>query len=159
MRSFRDKIKEREELREIVEGLKKDGKRICFTNGCFDIVHQGHVLYLEEARLHGDCLIVGVNTDSSVREIKGENKPIIPLEGRMAVLAALEVVDYVVPFAEPDPFELISSLRPHVLVKGGDWEEGEVVGRELVEETILVPYIEGASTSGIIKTILQRYAG
>ena len=159
MRSFRDKIKEREELWGIVEGLKKDGKRICFTNGCFDIVHLGHVLYLEEARRHGDCLIVGVNTDSSVREIKGENKPIIPLEGRMAVLAALEVVDYVVSFAEPDPFELISSLRPHVLIKGGDWEEGEVVGRELVEETILVPYIEGASTSGIIKTILQRYAG
>jgi rfaE bifunctional protein nucleotidyltransferase chain/domain len=159
VRSFRDKIKEREELREIVEGLKKDGKRICFTNGCFDIVHEGHVLYLEEARRHGDCLIVGVNTDSSVREIKGENKPVIPLEGRMTVLAALEVVDYVVPFSEPDPFALISYLRPHVLVKGGDWEEGEVVGRELVEETIVVPYIEGASTSGIIKTILQRYAG
>lgn len=156
MRSFRDKIKEREELREIVEGLKKDGKRICFTNGCFDIVHQGHVRYLEEAHGKGDILIVGVNTDSSVREIKGENKPIIPLEGRMAVLAALEAVDYVVPFAEPDPFKLISDLRPHVLVKGGDWDEREVVGRELVEETIVVPYIEGASTSGIIKTILQR---
>jgi D-beta-D-heptose 7-phosphate kinase/D-beta-D-heptose 1-phosphate adenosyltransferase len=156
VRSFRDKIKEREELREIVEGLKKDGKRICFTNGCFDILHQGHVRYLEEAREKGDILIVGVNTDSSVREIKGENKPIIPLEGRMTVLAALEAVDYVVPFAEPDPFELISHLRPHVLVKGGDWDEREVVGRELVEETIVIPYIEGASTSGIIKTILQR---
>jgi rfaE bifunctional protein nucleotidyltransferase chain/domain len=156
VRSFRDKIKEREELREIVEGLKKDGKRICFTNGCFDIVHQGHVRYLEEAREKGDILIVGVNTDSSVREIKGENKPIIPLEGRMTVLAALEAVDYVVPFAEPDPFELISHLRPHVLVKGGDWDEQEVVGKELVEETIVIPYVEGASTSGIIKTILQR---
>ena len=156
MRPFQDKIKTREELREIVEALKKDGKRICFTNGCFDIVHQGHVLYLEEARRHGDCLIVGVNTDSSVREIKGEHKPIISLQGRMTVLAALEAIDYVVPFAEPDPFELISFLRPHVLVKGGDWNEREVVGRELVEETIVVPYIEGASSSGIIKTILQR---
>ena len=158
MRPFQDKIKTREELREIVEALKKDGKRICFTNGCFDIVHQGHVLYLEEARRHGDCLIVGVNTDSSVREIKGENKPVIPLEGRTAVLAALEGVDYVVPFDEPDPFELISSLRPHVLVKGGDWEADEVIGRELVDETIVVPYIDGVSTSGIIKTILQRYS-
>jgi len=158
MRSFRTKIKEREELQGIVEGLKQEGKRICFTNGCFDIVHQGHVLYLEEARQKGDCLIVGVNTDSSVREIKGENKPIIPLEGRMTVLAALEAVDYVVPFDEPHPFAIISYLRPHVLVKGGDWEEEEVVGRELVEETILIPYIEGASTSGIIKTILQRNA-
>lgn len=156
MRSFRAKIKEREELRQIVEGLKKNGKRICFTNGCFDIIHQGHVLYLEEARRKGDVLIVGVNTDASVKEIKGENKPIVPLEGRMAVLAALEAVDYVVPFDEPDPFAIISSLRPHVLVKGGDWKEGEVVGSELVEQTIIVPYIEGASTSGIIETILQR---
>ena len=158
MRPFRDKIKTREELREIVKALKKDGKRICFTNGCFDIVHQGHVLYLEEARRHGDCLIVGVNTDTSVREIKGENKPVIPLEGRTTVLAALEVVDYVVPFAEPNPFELISYLQPHVLVKGGDWEADEVIGRELVDETIVVPYIDGVSTSGIIKTILQRYS-
>jgi rfaE bifunctional protein nucleotidyltransferase chain/domain len=158
VRSFRTKIKEREELEGIVEGLKSEGKRICFTNGCFDIIHQGHVLYLEEARQKGDCLIVGVNTDSSVREIKGENKPIVPLEGRMTVLAALEAVDYVVPFEEPDPYALIASLRPHVLIKGGDWEEAEVVGRELVEQTILIPYIEGASTSGIIKTILQRHA-
>ena len=158
MRPFQDKIKEREELRKIVARLKKDGKRICFTNGCFDIVHQGHVLYLEETRRYGDCLIVGVNTDSSVRKIKGENKPIIPLEGRATVLAALEVVDYVVPFDESSPFELISYLRPHVLVKGGDWEVSEVIGRELVDETIVVPYIEGVSTTGIIKTILQRYA-
>jgi D-beta-D-heptose 7-phosphate kinase/D-beta-D-heptose 1-phosphate adenosyltransferase len=156
VRSFRAKIKEREELGQIVEGLKKEGKRICFTNGCFDIIHQGHVRYLEEARGKGDCLIVGVNTDSSVREIKGESKPIVPLEGRMTVLAALEAVDYVCPFAEPDPFELISYLRPHVLVKGGDWDEREVVGRDLVEETIVVPYIEGASTSRIIETILRR---
>ena len=158
MRSFRDKIQERDELRSIVEGLKKDGKRICFTNGCFDILHQGHVRYLEEARGKGDVLIVGVNTDSSVREIKGENKPVIPLEGRMTVLAALEVVDYVVPFAEPDPSELIKVIQPHVLVKGGDWEVHEVIGKELVEETIVVPYIEGTSTSGIITTILQRYS-
>ena len=141
---------------QIVEGLKKEGKRVCFTNGCFDIIHQGHVRYLEEARGKGDCLIVGVNTDSSVREIKGESKPIVPLEGRMTVLAALESVDYVVPFAEPDPFELISHLRPHVLIKGGDWDEQEVVGRELVEQTIVIPYIEGTSTSRIIETILRR---
>ena len=156
MRSFREKIKEREELRQIVEGLKKKGKRVVFTNGCFDIIHQGHVLYLEEARRKGDVLIVGVNTDASVKEIKGEQRPIVSQEGRMAVLAALEAVDYVVPFGEPDPHAIISTLRPHVLVKGGDWEEGEVVGSELVEQTIIVPYIEGASTSGIIKSILQR---
>jgi rfaE bifunctional protein nucleotidyltransferase chain/domain len=158
MRSCREKIKEPEELRHIVEGLKKQGKRIVFTNGCFDILHQGHVFYLEEARRQGDCLIVGVNTDSSIKEIKGEGRPIIPQEGRMTVLAALEAVDYVVPFDEPDPFALISLLRPHILVKGGDWDQEEVVGRELVEQTIVVPYIEGMSTSGIIEAILQRYS-
>jgi rfaE bifunctional protein nucleotidyltransferase chain/domain len=158
MRSSREKIKEREELRQIVEGLKKQGKRIVFTNGCFDILHQGHVLYLEEARRKGDCLIVGVNTDSSVKEIKGERRPLIPQEGRMTVLAALEAVDYVVPFDEPDPFAVISYLRPHILVKGGDWDQKEVVGRELVEETIVVPYIKGMSTSGIIEAIIQRYS-
>jgi D-beta-D-heptose 7-phosphate kinase/D-beta-D-heptose 1-phosphate adenosyltransferase len=158
MRSFRGKIKEREELRHIVEGLKGQGKRIVFTNGCFDILHQGHVLYLEEARRQGDCLIVGVNSDSSIKEIKGEKRPLVPLKARMTVLAALEAVDYVVPFDEPDPFAVISLLRPHILVKGGDWDKEAVVGRELVEQTIVVPYIEGASTSGIIETILQRYS-
>jgi D-beta-D-heptose 7-phosphate kinase/D-beta-D-heptose 1-phosphate adenosyltransferase len=158
MRSCRDKIKGREELRTIIDGLKAEGKRICFTNGCFDILHQGHVLYLEEARRMGDVLIVGVNTDSSIREIKGGSRPIIPDEGRMAVLAALESVDYVVPFAEPDPLAIISYLRPHILVKGGDWAEAEVVGRDVVEQTIVVPYIEGISTSGIIETIRQRYS-
>jgi D-beta-D-heptose 7-phosphate kinase/D-beta-D-heptose 1-phosphate adenosyltransferase len=158
MRSCREKIKGREELRQIIEGLKADGRRIVFTNGCFDILHQGHVLYLEEARRKGDVLVVGVNTDASVKAIKGENKPIIAQEGRMTVLAALEAVDYVVPFDDPDPFAIISDLRPHILVKGGDWNEEEVVGRELVEQTVLIPYIEGTSTSGIIKTILQRYS-
>jgi rfaE bifunctional protein nucleotidyltransferase chain/domain len=158
MRFCRGKIKKREELRHIVEGLKKQGKRIVFTNGCFDILHQGHVIYLEEARQKGDCLIVGVNSDSSVKEIKGKGRPIIPQEGRMTLLAALEAVDYVIPFDEPDPFAVISALRPHVLVKGGDWDQEEVVGRELVEQTIVVPYIEGVSTSGIIETILQRYS-
>src|SRR4030042_950186 len=134
MRSCREKIKEPEELRHIVEGLKKQRKRIVFTNGCFDILHQGHVFYLEEARRQGDCLIVGGNTDSSIKEIKGEGSPIIPQEGRMTVLAALEAVDYVVPFDEPDPFALISLLRPNILVKGGDWDQEEVGGRGLVDQ-------------------------
>ena len=158
MRSYREKIKEREELRAIAAGLAREGKRIVFTNGCFDILHQGHVLYLEAARAKGDCLIVGVNTDVSVRRIKGEKKPIVPQERRMIVLAALEAVDYVVPFDEPDPLALISYLRPHILVKGGDWAAGEVVGKDVVEQTIIVPYVEGHSTTGIIETILQRYS-
>lgn len=158
MRSGRAKIKGREELRGIVEGLKGEGKKVVFTNGCFDLLHHGHVLYLEEARRRGDCLIVGVNSDASVRGIKGEKRPIIPQEERMLVVAALEAVDYVVLFDEPDPLSLISYLRPHVLVKGGDWDPKEIVGREVVEETAVVPYIEGGSTTKIVEKILARYS-
>jgi len=153
MRSLREKIKGREELAKIIEGLKREGKRIVFTNGCFDLLHAGHVTYLEEARGFGDVLVVGVNSDSSVRRIKGSGRPIVPLEQRMAVLAALEAVDYVVPFEEDTPYELIALLRPHTLVKGGDWRAEEVVGRELVEEVRIIPYLEGVSTSGIIERI------
>ena len=153
MRSLRGKIKGREELAQIIEGLKKERKRIVFTNGCFDLLHAGHVTYLEEAKGLGDVLVVGVNSDSSVRRIKGPRRPIVPLEQRMAVLAALEAVDYVVPFEEDTPYELIALLRPHTLVKGGDWRAEEVVGRELVEEVRIIPYLEGVSTSGIIERI------
>jgi len=155
MRSLREKIKGREELAQIIEGLKKERKRIVFTNGCFDLLHAGHVTYLEEAKGLGDVLVVGVNSDSSVRRIKGSGRPIVPLEQRMAVLAALEAVDYVVPFEEDTPYELIALLRPHTLVKGGDWRAEEVVGRELVEEVRIIPYLEGVSTSGIIERILK----
>jgi len=155
MRSLREKIKGREELAKIIEGLKREGKKIVFTNGCFDLLHAGHVTYLEEARGFGDVLVVGVNSDSSVRRIKGSERPIVPLEQRMAVLAALEAVDYVVPFEEDTPYELIALLRPHTLVKGGDWRAEEVVGRELVEEVRIIPYLEGVSTSGIIERILK----
>ena len=155
MRSLREKIKGREELAKIIEGLKREGKKIVFTNGCFDLLHAGHVTYLEEAKGLGDVLVVGVNSDSSVRRIKGSGRPIVPLEQRMAVLAALEAVDYVVPFEEDTPYELIALLRPHTLVKGGDWRAEEVVGRELVEEVRIIPYLEGVSTSGIIERILK----
>ena len=157
MRSLRGKIKGREELAQIIEGLKKEGKRIVFTNGCFDLLHAGHVTYLEKARGLGDVLVVGVNSDSSVRRIKGPGRPIVPLEQRMAVLAALEAVDYVVPFEENTPYELIALLRPHTLVKGGDWHPEEVVGRELVDEVRIIPYLEGVSTSRIIERILKGF--
>ena len=153
MRSLREKIKGREELAQIIEGLKKERKRIVFTNGCFDLLHAGHVTYLEEARGFGDVLVVGVNSDSSVRRIKGSGRPIVPLEQRMAVLAALEAVDYVVPFEEDTPYELIALLRPHTLVKGGDWRAEEVVGRELVDEVRIIPYLEGVSTTELIARV------
>jgi len=153
MRSLSSKIKGREELMGVLARLRSEGKRVVFTNGCFDLLHLGHVTYLEEARRLGDLLVVGVNTDESVRRIKGPGRPIVPLEQRMAVLAALEAVDYVVPFGEDTPYELLKALRPHVLVKGGDWRTEEVVGRDLVEEVRIVPYREGFSTTGLIEKV------
>lgn len=155
MRSISSKIKEREELVGVLTRLRSEGKRVVFTNGCFDLLHLGHVTYLEEARRFGDVLVVGVNTDESVRRIKGPGRPVVPLRQRMAVLAALEAVDYVVPFEEDTPYDLIKSLRPHVLVKGGDWRPEEVVGRDLVEEVRIVPYLEGFSTTGLIEKIRE----
>jgi len=155
MRPLSSKIKGREELTGVLARLRSEGKRVVFTNGCFDLLHLGHVTYLEEARGLGDLLVVGVNTDESVRRIKGPGRPIVPLEQRMAVLAALEAVDYVVPFGEDTPYELIKALRPHVLVKGGDWRPEEVVGQDLVEEVRIVPYREGFSTTGLIEKIRE----
>jgi len=157
MRRWREKIKSKEELAQILNDLRGEGKRIVFTNGCFDLLHWGHVTYLERAKEEGNLLIVGINSDDSVRRIKGEGRPILPLEERMAVVAALESVDYVVPFEEDTPYQLIALLRPHLLIKGGDWRAEEVVGRELVEEVRIIPYLEGASTSRIIKRVLERY--
>ncbi len=116
----------------IFKKIKFEGKKIIFTNGCFDILHKGHIKTLYEAKRIGDILAVGINDDNSVRKIKGPERPIIPLDSRIAVLASLEFVDYVIPFSEETPLELIKQVRPNVLVKGGDYDEDEIVGRELV---------------------------
>ncbi len=158
----REKVKGREDLRKILEETRGRGKRIVFTNGCFDLLHTGHLRYLEKAKALGDLLVVGVNSDSSVRRLKGPERPILPLAERMEVLSALECVDYVTSFNETTPLELISFLNPHVLVKGGDWTKETTVGREVVEgsggEVVIVPFVEGNSTTDIIETILKRYA-
>jgi D-beta-D-heptose 7-phosphate kinase/D-beta-D-heptose 1-phosphate adenosyltransferase len=153
MRLSSFKIKDLQELKGIVQKLKKEGKRIVFTNGCFDLLHPGHIKCLEEAKKFGDVLIVGINSDQSVKRLKGPQRPIMPLWGRMMLLGALEAVDYVVCFEEDTPFELIKELQPDVLVKGGDWKEEEVVGRELVSEVKIVEYQEGFSTTSIIEKI------
>jgi D-beta-D-heptose 7-phosphate kinase/D-beta-D-heptose 1-phosphate adenosyltransferase len=153
MRLSSSKIKDLQELKGIVQKLKKEGKRIVFTNGCFDLLHPGHIKCLEEAKKFGDVLIVGINSDQSVKRLKGPQRPIMPLWGRMMLLGALEAVDYVVCFEEDTPFELIKELQPDVLVKGGDWKEEEVVGRELVSEVKIVEYQEGFSTTSIIEKI------
>jgi D-beta-D-heptose 7-phosphate kinase/D-beta-D-heptose 1-phosphate adenosyltransferase len=129
-------------------------KKIVFTNGCFDIVHAGHIRYLYEAKSYGDRLVVGVNSDKSVSLIK-PGRPVIPQEQRMEVLAALEMVDYVILFEEDTPLELIKTIKPDVLVKGADWALENIVGREIAKEVYRIHYVEGISTTQIIQKILM----
>jgi len=155
------KVKNIRALKSIAAGLKARRKRIVFTNGCFDILHVGHIRYLRKAKSLGDILVVGLNTDRSVRLIKGEKRPIVPQEDRAEVLASLEFVDYVVFFDEPDPFTLIGKVKPHILVKGADWTKDKIVGRDLVEEAggrvVRIPLVPGASSTGVIEKIIQVY--
>ncbi len=155
------KIKTIAELRPLLEILRGAGKRIVFTNGCFDLIHTGHVRYLALARSFGDLLVVALNSDASVRRLKGEKRPITCQEDRAETLAALESVDFVTIFEELDPHRVISELQPDVLVKGGDWPVEKIIGRDVVEarggRVISAGYIEGASTTGIIERIVERY--
>ena len=158
---MKGKIQTREELQRLIHNFKKSGKRIVFTNGCFDILHVGHVRYLEQAKSLGDVLVVGINSDRSVRGLKGPRRPILPVEERGEILSGLGCTDYITVFDEPTPFELISLLQPDVLVKGGDWTPEQVVGREVVEgsggRVVILPFVEGSSTTNIIETILEKY--
>ncbi|MGE4456336.1 MAG: D-glycero-beta-D-manno-heptose-7-phosphate kinase [Arcobacteraceae bacterium] len=146
-------IKSKDEMIKIVSNLKSKGKRIVFTNGCFDILHRGHVSYLDKAKSLGDVLILGLNSDASVRRLKGEDRPINHEDDRAFVLAALEAVDFVVIFDEDTPYELISALKPNILVKGADYEGKEVVGSDLVDEVKLIEFINGRSTTRTIEKI------
>ncbi len=147
-------------MKNILEGLKRKGKRIVFTNGCFDILHIGHIRCLEEAKRRGDILIVALNSDRSIRSIKGPSRPFTPEAERAEVLSALACVDYVVIFDEPDPLGLISFLKPNILVKGGDWTPETTIGREVVEGTggkvVIIPQIQGVSTSAIVDRIVKK---
>jgi D-beta-D-heptose 7-phosphate kinase/D-beta-D-heptose 1-phosphate adenosyltransferase len=142
-----------DELLVILDDLRKKNKKIVFTNGCFDIIHRGHVTYLREAKKLGDVLIIGLNSDESVKRLKGNARPINSVEDRANVLSALEVVDYVVVFEEDTPYELLSKVRPDILVKGGDYKEEEVVGREFAHQTVILPFVAGYSTTNIIQKI------
>ena len=157
---MRKKIKAKDELKNILQDLKRRGKKIVFTNGCFDILHIGHIRCLEEAKREGDILIVALNSDRSIRSIKGPFRPFTPEAERAEVLSALGSVDYVVIFDEPDPLDLISSLKPNILVKGGDWTPETTIGRKVVEETggkvVIIPQIQGVSTSAIVDRIVKK---
>ena len=153
-----DKIMTAARLVPVLKQARTQKKRIVFTNGCFDLMHIGHTRYLQAARALGDLLVVGVNSDASVRSLnKGSDRPIVPEAQRAEVLAALGCVDYVVIFSEPDPGELIASLQPDVLVKGGDWSINQIVGRETVEArggiVTTIPLVPGMSTTSLLQRI------
>jgi len=160
-RNMADKILEIRDLIKIVHDLRESGKKIVFTNGCFDILHVGHVRYLAAASSQGDILVVGLNSDASVRSIKPENRPIVNQNQRAEVLAGLECVDYITIFNEPDPLKIIKELKPDVLVKGADWIEEEIIGADIVKATggkvVRVSVVPEVSTSRIIQRILRRY--
>lgn len=146
-------IKTLEEIELLSQELKERGKKVVFTNGCFDILHVGHVKYLEEAKSYGDVLILGLNSDESVSRLKGPTRPVNTEDDRAYILASLEAVDYVVKFYDDTPYELIKAVQPHILVKGGDYEGKEVVGQDIADELRLVNFVEGKSTTKTIERI------
>ncbi|NIM91091.1 MAG: D-glycero-beta-D-manno-heptose 1-phosphate adenylyltransferase [Candidatus Aminicenantes bacterium] len=154
-----NKFKKLADLVNIRSQLKSKGKKVVFTNGCFDLLHSGHIHLFREAKKKGDVFIVAVNDDASVRKIKGTSRPIFPLEERIEILEAIEDIDYLASFSEETPQKIIARLLPDVLVKGGDWKPEEVVGRKEVEEAggevVIIPYLEGCSSSDIVKRIFS----
>lgn len=155
----RAKIKNLRELRKEISRLKAKGKRIAFTNGCFDLLHYGHVKYLEDAKRKGDILVVAINSDASVRKIKGKKRPLVHEKDRIRIIAALESVDYVVLFKEDSPIKIIKSLRPDILVKGADWSKNNIVGSDIVlsygGSVYTIELIKERSTTNLIKKIAK----
>src|SRR3989338_6398585 len=160
---IQEKIKSLTELLPLAAEEKKRGKKIVFTNGCFDLLHAGHVEYLEEARKSGDLLVVGLNSDRSVRSIKGVSRPVNTQTARAVVLAALEAVNYIVVFNETDPLELILEIKPDIVVKGGDWPVNRIVGAKEVKayggSVKAIPYVPGYSTTDLIEKIRNLELG
>lgn len=152
-----DKLKNLAELTAIAARARKDGKIVVFTNGCFDLLHRGHVHMLRQAKAGGDILIVGINSDRSVHSIKGPERPILPQIDRIELIAAMEMVDYVIVFDEPDPYKLIAAIKPNLLAKGGDWSADQIIGADVVEReggrVAVIPYLQDSSTTEIIERI------
>lgn len=153
MISLESKILSLQSLKRKLIALRRSGKTIAFTNGCFDLMHLGHVKYLQAAKKNDHILIVGLNSDKSIRKIKDPSRPICPQKSRAAVLAALQCVDFVVLFDEETPYQLIRAVKPDVLIKGADYKGKMVVGSDIAKKVELVKYIKGFSTSAIIKKI------
>jgi rfaE bifunctional protein nucleotidyltransferase chain/domain len=159
MQDYRQKVKDLQAIKKVIHRLKGKERRIVFTNGCFDILHPGHTRYLWAARQLGDYLVVAVNSDRSVKAVKGEGRPIMPAEERSELLAALSFVDGVVIFDEDNPLKIIQAILPDVLVKGGDWPVNKIIGADVVKgaggEVKRIPFVSGYSTTGIIGKIRE----
>jgi D-beta-D-heptose 7-phosphate kinase/D-beta-D-heptose 1-phosphate adenosyltransferase len=153
-----NKLKSLEELAAIAAQARQKGQSVVFTNGCFDILHRGHVHILRQAK--AGMWIVALNSDRSVKEIKGDKRPVLPETDRIELIGAMEMVDYVIVFDEPDPYKLIAAIKPNVLAKGGDWNAEKIVGVDLVEQAggrvAVIPYLKGFSTSAIIERIMEE---
>ena len=149
----------RDKIGEVIDSQKRDGKKIVFTNGCFDILHVGHLRYLEEAKMFGDILVIGLNSDASVKRLKGDKRPIVPEEERAEMLLGLKCVDYVVIFEENTPVEILGEVKPDVHVKGGDYTKDRLPEAEIVERNggrvEIVSLIKGKSTTNIVKKIKE----
>jgi len=148
-----NKLKSLSALTKITNRLKDQGKIIVFTNGCYDILHPGHIKILNQAKEKGDILIVGLNSDSSIRKIKGNTRPIMDEKARIMVLESISMVDYMVIFKEKTPYNLIKKIKPHILVKGGDWSKEKIIGADLVSKVYQVKLYPSYSTTKIIKRI------
>lgn len=155
-----DKVKTVDELASIAAQARANGRTVVFTNGCFDLLHRGHIHTLRQAKAQGDLLIVALNSDVSVRAIKGTSRPIMTESDRIELIAALEMVDYVVVYDDPDPYKLIAAIRPNVLAKGGDWSADKIIGSDIVEKNggrvEVIPYLAGFSTTKIIERIRDK---
>ena len=156
---MKGKVKSLGQLVNLIPKLKKQGKRIVFTNGCFDLLHFGHAKYLEEAKRKGDILVVGVNSDASIRRIKGKNRPIVGEKNRLHLVAALESVDFVLLFKEDTPLKIIEKLRPDILIKGADWKNKGIVGADFINNyggrVTTIKLVKGLSTTNLIKIIAK----
>lgn len=151
------KITTRSALRRILSKLKKQNKTIVFTNGCFDLLHLGHVKLFQTAKSLGDALVVAINSDTSLKRLKGPGRPLTGQNERAQILSALEPVDFVVVFGEDTPKEILRELKPDILVKGGDYKTSEIIGREFVKKVVRFPILKGQSTTALIRKIVERY--
>ena len=158
---FYTKLVSKEDLKQKMSVLQKEQKKFVFTNGCFDLLHPGHVLYLQDTKKLGDYLIIAINTDNSVHRLKGEKRPIFSEQERAEILSGLSCVDFVCLFDEETPFEIISYLKPDILAKGGDYNLNTIVGRDVVEanggKVVVIPFVENKSTTNIVQKILSNF--